>query len=66
MTKNAAGKGVDPVMNAGQADSAASVVGRFQHAKPGRQEKGFVHTQGRNQLLRHQIPAGISRDHQPE
>ena len=60
------GKGGGSVPDAGQVQKAPPLVGGLQQAEVGRQEKGLVHIQGRDQLPGQQVAAGIAGHHQAE
>ena len=52
--------------NTGQADQAAALIRGLQQTEVRRQEEGLVHVQGRDQLPRQQVAAGIAGDDQAE
>ena len=58
-------KGAGAPGNVGQAHQTAGLVGRFQQAEMGRQEKGLIHVQRRNELARQKVAAGVAGHHKP-
>ena len=60
------GKFVGAPGNTGQADQAAALIRGLQQTEVRRQGEGLVHVQGRDQLPRQQVAAGIAGDDQAE
>ena len=57
---------VEPLLNAGETDRRAGVIGGFHQTEVGGKPEPLVHVQGGNYLTCHDVAAGVAGDHHGE